>query len=182
MLNCERLRRQRGVTIAEMLITVSLVAVLAAIAVPNFSAWQGNSRIRASADTIHTGMRLARAEAVTRNAQVRFALQPDGSWTVGCVTVTANCPALLHTRPGAEVRGGVTLAMRLRDASTSSSATTVVFNSRGVPDANTASLRRVDVSVAALATATRDLRITLSDLGQTRLCDPRAASGTPTTC
>lgn len=171
---------QRGLTLVELAVTMALVGILVGIAVPNFSSWQANSRIRASADTIHAGLRLARAESITRNASITFTLQANGNWTVSCTTVTASCPANIHSRPGAEVRGALSLVAMQRNDSTVTGDATVVFDSLGRPDAVDASLRRVDVTVPS--TTSRPLRIMLTDLGQTRLCDPAATGGTPTAC
>jgi type IV fimbrial biogenesis protein FimT len=179
-------RRQRGVTIVELTVTVALAAILVGAAVPSYSAWQGNSRIRASADTIHAGLRLARAEAVTRNTSVTFTLAANGNWTVGCATVTSTCPATIHSRPGAEVRGSMTLVMTQQNNQTvNDGAASVTFNSRGVPDAADTSLRRIDLDVPASIAASalsRDLRIVLNNFGQTRLCDPNASDSSPTSC
>jgi type IV fimbrial biogenesis protein FimT len=177
--------RQRGLTIVEMAVTLSLVAILVGIAVPSYSAWQGNSRIRASADTIHAGLRLARAEAVTRNTSVTFTLQSNGGWSVGCATVTTDCPADIHTRSAAEVNGSLSLVLRQRNDQPASSAISVTFNSRGVPDTADTSLRRIDLDVPSSVVASslsKDLRIVLTDFGQSRLCDPNATSGSPTSC
>jgi len=177
--------RQRGLTLVELAVTVALSAILVGIAVPSFSAWQGNSRIRASADTIHAGLRLARAESITRNTSVTFTLQANGDWTVSCTTVTTQCPANIHSRPGAEIRGGLSLVATQRNSVVASGAAVVTFNSLGQPDVVDASLRRVDITVPTSIVPTaqsRAMRITLTDLGQTRLCDPAATNGTPTAC
>jgi type IV fimbrial biogenesis protein FimT len=177
--------RQRGLTLVELAVTIALAAVLYGIAVPSFSAWQGNSRIRASADTIHAGLRLARAESITRNASVAFTLQTNGDWSVSCTTVTTQCPANIHSRPGAEVRGGLSLVTTQRDNVVATGAATVTFNSLGQPDAVDTSLRRIDITVPSSIVPTsqsRAMRIVLTDFGLTRLCDPGATSGTPTAC
>ncbi|MGE5337379.1 MAG: GspH/FimT family pseudopilin [Gemmatimonadota bacterium] len=175
---------QLGITLVEFMTTVGIVSVLAGVAAPNFAAWQASTRIRASADIIHAGLRLARSEAVVRNTNVVFTLQPDGSWNVGCETVTTNCPATLHTRPGAEIRGDISLAVTQLNAESASGASSVLFNSRGTPDSAPASLRTVDITAPSVMPSApgRQLRVTLSAFGQTRLCDPNAGVGSPTSC
>lgn len=66
-------RGQFGVTAIELIFTVALVAVLMPIAVPSFTSWLERYRIRGAAEAIHTDIQLARAEALARNASVRFA-------------------------------------------------------------------------------------------------------------
>ncbi len=176
--------RQAGLTLVEFMTSIGIVAVLAGVAVPNFASWQANARVRSSADIIHAGLRLARSEAVVRNSNVIFTLQPNGSWNVGCESVTSNCPATIHTRPGTEIRGDLSLAVTQLNADSSSGTSSVSFNSRGAPDAAPTSLRRVEVTAAAIVPSApaRRLRITLSSFGQTRLCDPDATGGSPTSC
>jgi type IV fimbrial biogenesis protein FimT len=55
--------------------------------VPTFARWTQNSQIRNSAEAIHNGLMLARAEAVRRNTTVRFQL----------VTTTTSACALSDT-------------------------------------------------------------------------------------
>lgn len=177
--------KQRGLSVVEMTMVVGVMAILAAMAVPSFSAWQGNTRIRASAEAINNGLHLARVEAVSRNTSVTFTLQTGGGWTVGCATATTECPATLHERSGAEVGSGSSLVLTQRDDNAATGSASVTFNSRGRPDTAATSLRRVDIDVPSSilpAAQSNELRIVLNDFGQTRLCDPNAASGSPTEC
>ena len=58
----------------ELLIGIAIIGILLALAAPNFAVWIQNSKIRTAAESIQNGLQLARAEAVRRNAQVRFQL------------------------------------------------------------------------------------------------------------
>jgi len=185
MLNATTGDRERGVSLIEMSTALAVTAILASMAVPSYSAWQGNTRIRASAEAIQSGLNLARAEAVARNTSVTFTLQGNGGWTVSCAAVTANCPAGIHGRSGAEIGTGISLALVQRDNSAENSSASVTFNSSGRPDTAASSLRRIDIDVPSSllpSAQSRELRIVLSDLGRSRLCDPNAASGSPTAC
>ena len=66
--------------------SVAIMAVLAASAVPVYSSILGNSEIRSATDSISYGLRVARNEAIKRNAVVTFdlAATADGrpGWTV----------------------------------------------------------------------------------------------------
>lgn len=96
---------QRGVTLIELMIGISIVSILLAMGVPSFSLWIQNTQNRTAAESILNGLQLARNEAVKRNAIVRFSLTDATglvTWTVGCVNVTAECPATIQSRPAAE--------------------------------------------------------------------------------
>lgn len=67
-------RIQRGVTLTELVIAMAIFGALLVMAAQSFSGWIRNSKVRATAESIQNGLQLARAEAVRRNALVRFQL------------------------------------------------------------------------------------------------------------
>jgi type IV fimbrial biogenesis protein FimT len=98
-------RRQQGVTLVELVVGIAILAGLLTLAVPAFGRWIQDTQVRTAAESILNGLQTARAEAVRRNTIVRFMLTDrDGkvSWSVGCPTVTADCPATIQTREAAE--------------------------------------------------------------------------------
>jgi type IV fimbrial biogenesis protein FimT len=97
-----------GFSLVELMISLALMGIIFAIALPSFTAWINSSKISAAADSFQSGLQLARSEALKRNTQVRFTLGSNSDWTVGCVTVTAasattiECPAIIHSRQTSE--------------------------------------------------------------------------------
>ena len=86
--------KQSGFNLIELMIVVSVIIVLAALAVPSYRAMIQNNRIRNAAESIQNGIQLARAEAVNRNAPVQFDLRGNNSaWTVCTSPVPVDtCP------------------------------------------------------------------------------------------
>lgn len=68
------IRRQKGVSLIEVLIGIALLAVLMGLGMPQYATFLANARLRAAAEGISTGLSLARAEAVKRNARVEMVL------------------------------------------------------------------------------------------------------------
>ncbi len=163
------------------MIAVVLMGIVTALAFPSYRAFIQNSRIRTVAESIQNGLQVARSEAVRRNAPVQFVWGAGSSWTVGCVTVTANCPATIQSRATGEGSSASIIV-----ASTPAASTTVVFNNFGAvssPVATTPTRFDVDVDTAVLPAAdSRQLRVTIGAGGNTRMCDPNVAAPDPRTC
>lgn len=186
---------QRGVTLIEMMITLTIAAILLTIGAPSISDWVQNTRIHTSAESIMSGLHLARAEAVRRNVQVQFQLTGtaphDGSWTAGCVTPDGtNCPAVIQSRTSAEgSTAGIQALTSEVDAATNAPAGTVIFTGtlifNGLGRVVTSALTAGDNAVIDIENPTIDnclsdpspgtmrcLRIVVSSGGQIRMCDP----------
>ena len=60
---------QHGVTMIELMITIAIVAILAAIALPSFSGTFERQRLRFAVETVVLDLRLARTTAVAQGAR-----------------------------------------------------------------------------------------------------------------
>jgi type IV fimbrial biogenesis protein FimT len=187
---------QRGVSLIELMVGLSIMAILLAFGLPSFTAWIQNSQIRTAAESVQNGLQLARAQAVQRNTDVQFALT-GADWAIGCATATADCPASIEARSGTEgsAHAVVTPSEVLPSGSPAGSpvfAGTVIFNGLGrvnttsLGAGNNASFLVSNVQgncVACAAGSTwsdcpatpgqmRCLRVLVSTGGQVRMCDP----------
>ncbi len=63
-------RTQVGLTLIELLVTLSIVAILLAIAVPGFQDFFRRNRVDATASDLVTALNYARSEAIRRGARV----------------------------------------------------------------------------------------------------------------
>ena len=60
----------RGFTMVELMITVAVMAIVAAIATPTMTAMINNGRVAGQTEELVSSLQLARAEAIRRNARV----------------------------------------------------------------------------------------------------------------
>jgi len=77
--------RAHGFTLIELIFTITVVAVLAALAAPSFREFIMTQRIRNASFDLMAALTLARSEAITRNGTVeliRSTSNWNGGWTV----------------------------------------------------------------------------------------------------
>jgi type IV fimbrial biogenesis protein FimU len=92
-------RQHRGFTLIELLVTVALIAILAVIAVPNFSASIQKSKADTEISDLQRALNYARLEAITRGMTVN--VQPattPAAWTT-TLNVTLSDNTILRVIP-----------------------------------------------------------------------------------
>lgn len=176
--------RQRGISLIELIIGIAILGIILGAGVPAYTTWIANSRVHNAAEALLNGLQLARAEALSRNTRVQLTLNADSGWTIGCVTATAECPATIQTRPGAEGSANLTLSITLADATTTAGPASIAFDALGRPaGANPIVRVDLDVPTTVLAAAdSRELRLLIAAAGQARMCDPYFSSSDPQGC
>lgn len=150
---------QAGFTLVELMVTVSIAAVLAALAVPSFQQLIASQRMRSASLDMVSDLVLARSEALKRGATVQ--VMPAGGGWVGGWTVRLQNFATISER--SQVGRGIAVT---------STATSVSFdrNGRVVNDGSTVRFALEEVG------GTRKRCVSLDPSGRPR----SSPSGCPT--
>ena len=77
------LSKGRGFTLLELLVTLSIAAILLAVGVPSYVTFIDNNRITAQANDILYSVNLARSEAIKRDTEVRLVSVAGSDWSGG---------------------------------------------------------------------------------------------------
>lgn len=72
-------RAQSGVTLIELLVTISIAVILMAIAVPGFQDFFRRNRVDSSASDFMASLNLARSEAIRRGVNISVCKSSDGA-------------------------------------------------------------------------------------------------------
>lgn len=188
--------RARGITLIEVMVALAVAAVLYALAAPVMTQWMADMRIRVAAETMQAGIQLARAEAIRRNAPVRFQLMssldencvPSNTathWVVSLDDATGECdadpspdaaPRIVQKKSGDQGRAGQVVIGAKRG---NAAATHIVYNGTGRLSGVT-SIDTIDFSSPDGACQHSDdggefrcLSIVILRGGDSRMCDPK---------
>jgi type IV fimbrial biogenesis protein FimT len=74
----------KGVSLIETLVALVIVSVLLVAGAPSFASFMQNRKIRNAAQALHSGLSLAKAEAVRRNTIITFTLGAGAAWALTC--------------------------------------------------------------------------------------------------
>jgi type IV fimbrial biogenesis protein FimT len=191
---------QRGFSMIEIAISLTLVALLLFAVMPDVTAMAANNRIRSGAESYLQGMQRARNEALRSNQVVTFWLTtPNASgvldntcaldsgaraWVVSVNDPSTKCatassatadPMIFERAVGASTAGTVTVSALQSDGTTA--ATSVAFDGFGRVTAGTA-ISTIDLNNATTGNNFRPLRIQVARGGSVRLCEPRVTDTT----
>lgn len=192
-------RQHSGFSLLELLVAITVMAVMMALAVPSFTTWIRNARIRAVTDALQSGLRLSQAEAQRRSHTVAFFLTNSKNCAMADTAIVGGNYWQVRTVPNALLTGDTAEIVQcgvLTDVSSTvrlTSATAVLCfggDGRQTTATNpaaigldcTAAAALYDVTASTSRTEDRPLRVTVSLAGGIRLCDPGKSASTPEGC
>lgn len=191
--------RGRGFSLIELLVAVSVIIVMMAVALPNFNTWIRNARVRAVAEALQSSLRLAQAEAQRRNQSVVLfrtdskdcAITSTASvtgmqWQIRSVPnmlatgapVTIQCGVLTDVSSNLTLSSGTTAAICF----TADGRQTSLTNPASIGVNCTAGAISYGIAPTTPKAEDRSLRVDVSLSGAVRLCDPNKSNTAPDGC
>ena len=188
MMRLAAMPRSKGFTLIELMVTVSIAAILMLTAVPSLTAFRRNAELTSVANKFITSLNAARGEAMKRGmSAVVVPLDNGASWDAGWAVFVDKLRTRTYSPTGTgtvstqqRVPAGITVSGN----GTAAPATPYVMfdasgfskNASGGPSALALSIRRNDVTAADQPSQTRIVIISMT--GRVRVCTPTSASDT----
>ena len=191
---------QRGFTLIEAVVTITVMGILIAVAAPSLATYSENAKVRAITESFLASAQNARAEAIRSNRAVQIVLTTDtptaanvasattsntaSNWIVRRDDSVTATPAYIfiegkNAREG-DGAGSVNVTALYSDAS---AADGIAFTgSSQTTDLDGTASQRWDVNFSSATSAcapagpVRCLRVTVSVSGQIKACDPQATA------
>jgi type IV fimbrial biogenesis protein FimT len=188
--------RNRGLTLVELMVTLSILAILATLAVPSFNRTISSVRLSSATNDLNASIQKARADAIRLGRRVTICASSDSTtcsntttWNLGWITFTdtpGNPIPNINTAAGDTVTAVVQAMPDSLIVSTSGNNISYLsFSADGQSrDLNGAvSMRPGAIRICStIAGATNDDRardLIINNMGRVRLNKP---AGIPTTC
>lgn len=130
----------QGFTLVELMVTISIVAILGSIALPSFSAIMTKQRLSSENTNLMLDFVLARSEALTRATRVTVCQSANGAtcstggWETGRV-VFVDRTTVGSIDAGDEILK-VSAATASGDMMSAGATTAISYNAAGIPSAN----------------------------------------------
>lgn len=173
----------QGLTLIEVLITITIASILMLMAMPGIGTWSNNQKIRSAAEGVLNGLQTARMEALKRNQSVEFVLT-DSAPTAADVTASSSGKNwVVRVSTGGSNydfisgwSGNSSSGASSSSVSYGSSVSTITFNSLGRSTSSNAINLDFSISGGGSCRSSggdlRCLRVSVSTGGEVRMCDP----------
>jgi len=196
---------QRGFSLVELMVAVSIIGILLALGAPRFMDYLRNVKLRTTAEAFMTGVQLARSEAIRINAPVEFLLTTSDPLAANVGTAAASAAGnhwmvrtadqltFIDGKFGAEGSGrsaGQPSPIRINDTSAPANADpdappatpvgSIVFNGLGRTTLTSPAIFKFNNPDAGTCVTAggpvRCLKVIVAVGGQAWLCDPAVSA------
>ena len=179
--------RQIGFTLIELIIVVTIIGIMSALAMPSFQQWVRDAKTRTVAESLQNGIRLAQVESLRSGTPILFFLTnstPDINatsatnglnWVICTASITAGAPSCSAVIQGNNLSSNASATTSVTAVNTNGGMITfntigrVVTYNGAIPTA--ASGATFQVRSISNTTGSRKLDIRVSPSGNVHMCD-----------
>jgi type IV fimbrial biogenesis protein FimT len=166
---------QRGVTLIESLVALSITAVSAGVVVPGFDQMRERQHLQAVATTLKTDLFFARGMAVARGQTIRLNFSSQGSASCYVIHTGPSTDCVCGSNQAAVCEGSPEVLRTVHIAEATS--VRLQSNSRSVAfDAELGTVTPT-ATIKVLAAHGSEIRQTVNVMGRVRSCSPSSISG-----
>jgi type IV fimbrial biogenesis protein FimT len=158
-----RASRMRGLTLLELLVVITILALLLGIALPATQDLIERNRLKAAAQALAEDLQWARSEAIKRNRVLGFSVD-TAHWCYGIVDSQTGCDC----RRAPETEGACALKRVLGEVFSGVRLESTLSLTRFEPRRATA----INGSLTLTSPSGASIRVVLSRLGRVRFCTP----------
>ena len=183
-----RPRRSHGFTLIELMVTLTIAAILMFLAVPSFVSYQKNTQLTSAANSLLAANNAARGEALKRGMSVIVVPTGNGSdWKTGWVVVVDKNTPRTYTATEAntvftqaKVSSGISIT---GTGIASGSEPYILFDASGYSKTKTGGFGALSISFGREGVAAADgyrqtREIKIASTGRVRICTPESATDT----
>lgn len=174
-----------GVTLIELMVSLSVLAILATIALPSYTGFMDRYRLEGAIQELYADMQFARSESVKCNRRVRVAFTTGGTWSytisrIGSCTVINDSTTVTNLKTV-----GVASFPATQIASTTLTSNTLFFEPRfgNVEHGTVGTTLSGEAQVNFQSGQGKQARVLINLIGRVRFCSPSGANnliGVPT--
>jgi type IV fimbrial biogenesis protein FimT len=185
-----RHNRAAGFTLIEVVVALTIFSILVAAGVPTFRSWVANTKVRATADSLQNGVRVAQSEALRRSRQVVFSLTNSAApqtsltavanganWSINTISALAGggdaafvqSGVLTATNSNVAITGPAEICFNSLGRLVGNSSTGVAGGTCALP---TGTPPQAIYNITATGLADHPLRVWVGLGGQVHMCDP----------
>lgn len=158
--------RNSGFTLIEMMVVITIISIIASVAVPSFSSLFDRYRLRGAADALFGDLQAARMEAIRSNSTVYVNFATGANWCYGMKT-GSDCDC---TKPSSDANY---CSLKLVSAQTNNGVTLSANAFASPPSIDPVQgLVSQAGSVTFQSTAGAQAQVGLSLLGMVSICTP----------
>ena len=172
---------QKGVSLIETLVALVIVSILLIAGAPSFSQFMQNRKVRNAAQALHSGLSLAKAEAVRRNTIITFTLGAGAAWALTCTNPCNGSD--LPSMPAGEISSDIAITSTnatLNFTGFGKVSTVLTAGTTAAGSFATFDISNTKGSCETAGGSIRCLRLEVTPGGQIRSCDPRLTVTNPT--